>query len=81
MENEKREDLPRVTATAQQREWINTVLLPEMTEQGIIDRAHFSEFVRWAIRRGAIEIGLQKEMPVMIKRSAGRKKKTEVVLM
>ena len=72
---------PVVGTTEAQKYFVNEVLLPKMKAAGMIERAHISDLTRWAIDRGAKEVGVLIETPTVERQKAGRKKKTEVVLM
>lgn len=74
MENEAREYFPKVGTTVEQKYFVNEVLLPKMNEAGLIACPNVSDLLRWAIERGAREVGVKLETPTIEKRKPGRKK-------
>lgn len=74
MENETREYFPKVGTTVEQKYFVNEVLLPKMKDALLIECANVSDLMRWAIERGAKEVGVRIETPIVEKRKPGRKK-------
>lgn len=75
MENEAREYFPKVGTTVEQKYFVNEILLPKMKEAQMIECANVSDLMRWAIERGANEVGVKIGTPMVEKKKAGRKKK------
>lgn len=78
MENEKEKQawFPKVGTNEMQKYFVNEILLPKMSEAGILSGANFSDLARWAIERGASEVGMKIETPLVERKKPGRKKKS-----
>lgn len=66
---------PKVGTTIEQKYFVNDLLLPKMKAAGLIDCENVSDLMRWAIERGANEVGVKIDTPLIEKRKPGRKKK------
>lgn len=73
-EKQKRIWFPKVGTDSAQKYFVEDVLLQKMEDAGLIKCAKYSDLVRWAIERGAKEVGVMMETPTYQKKKSGRKK-------